>query len=114
MNNNDNRNHEDPDADIKKDIEFVIAMMTPGEGNTPVTQADLDAFKREVDMRFKSVHNKIYGVTAAIANVARKLEIVARKLEIEKKREKRGSERAEESAGTYAYGRLDYLLDSCL
>lgn len=84
MNNNDNRNHEDPDADIKKDIEFVIAMMTPGEGNTPVTQADLDAFKREVDMRFKSVHNKIYGVTAAIANVARKLEIVARNLEIEK------------------------------
>ena len=89
MNNNDNRNHEDPDADIKKDIEFVIAMMTPGEGNTPVTQADLDAFKREVDIRFKSVHNKIYGVTAAIANVARKLEIVARKLEIEKTRETR-------------------------
>jgi hypothetical protein len=88
MNNNDNRNHEDPDADIKKDIEFVIAMMTPGEGNTPVTQADLDTFKREVDMRFKSVHNKIYGVTAAIANVARKLEIVARKLEIEKNEKK--------------------------
>ena len=88
MNNNDNRNHEDPDADIKKDIEFVIAMMTPGEGNTPVTQADLDAFKREVDMRFKSVHNKIYGVTAAIANVARKLEIIARNLEIEKNEKK--------------------------
>jgi len=88
MNNNDNRNHEDPDADIKKDIESVIVMMTPGEGNTPVTQADLDTFKREVDMRFKSVHNKIYGVTAAIANVARKLEIVARKLEIEKNEKK--------------------------
>ena len=92
MKNNNNSNRGDPDTDIKKDIDFVIAMMTPGEGNTPVTQKEFDDFKRETDMRFKLIHNKIFGIAAAIAHVSNKLKIEKNKENEAAKEQKKAPE----------------------
>ena len=57
-----------------------------------MTPEEFDNFQCETDMHFKLVHNKIFGITVAIAHISNKLKIEKNKENKKAKEQKKAPE----------------------